>query len=269
VQQKVKCRRGHFWVLISENSHVLFRYTAKHNSAAVDKLLGNYKGYVQADAATVFDFLFRREGCTEVGCWAHGRRGFFDAIATDEQRALVAIGYIRKLYEIDRQLQQLPAKQRTRERATRAGPVAKAFFEWADAQALEVLPQSPIGKAITYVRNQRDALLRFLEDGRLRLDNNWSERELRREAVGRKNWVFVGSDSGAEWNTTFVSLIASCQHHGIEPWAYLRDILCLLPSWPRSRALELSPKHWNQTLQQPETQKILAANPFRKISMAS
>jgi transposase len=130
-----------------------------------------------------------------------------------------------------------------------------------------VLPESPIGKAITYARNQRKALLQFLEDGRLRLDNNWSERELRREAIGRRNWTFVGSDNGAVWNTTFVSLIASCQLHGIEPWAYLRDILCLLPSWPKSRALDLSPKRWNETLKQPETQKRLDANPFRKISM--
>ena len=181
----------------------------------------------------------------------------------------MAIGYIRKLYEIDRQIQQMPAKKRTKERAARAGPVVEAFYAWADALALEVLPQSPIGKAITYARNQRQALERFLEDGRLRLDNNWSERELRREAVGRKNWTFVGSDAGAEWNTTFVSLIASCELHGIEPWAYLRDILCLLPSWPRSRALELAPKYWNETLKQPETQQRLAANPFRQISMGS
>ena len=267
VQQKVQCRKGHFWVLISENEHVLFRYTTEHTKKAVEKVLGDYKGYVQADAATVFDFLFNFKGCTEVGCWSHCRRRFFEAIATDQQRSLVAIGYIRKLYKIDREIQQLPAKKQTKERAARAGPVVDAFYEWADSQALEVLPESPIGKAITYARNQRKALLQFLEDGRLRLDNNWSERELRREAIGRRNWTFVGSDNGAVWNTTFVSLIASCQLHGIEPWAYLRDILCLLPSWPKSRALDLSPKRWNETLKQPETQKLLDANPFRKISM--
>lgn len=189
VQQKERCRRGHFWVLISENEHVLFRYTPQHTKVAVDKLLGEFKGYVQADAATVFDFLYQRKGCTEVGCWGHGRRKFFEAIATAPERALVAIGYIRKLYDTDRPLWQLPVEERQRQRQARCGPIVEQFFEWADAQALEVLPQSPIGKAITYVRNQRQALSRFLEDGRLRLDNNWSERELRREAVGRKNWI--------------------------------------------------------------------------------
>jgi len=267
VQDKERCRRGHFWVLISENEHVLFRYTPEHTKAAVEKILGEFKGYVQADAATVFDFLYQRKGCTEVGCWGHGRRKFFEAIATAPERALVAIGYIRKLYDTDRPLWELPVQERQRQRQARCGPVVEQFFEWADAQALEVLPQSPIGKAITYARNQRQALSRFLEDGRLRLDNNWSERELRREAVGRKNWIFVGSDAGAEWNATFVSLIASCQLHDIEPWAYLRDLLCLLPSWPQQRVLELAPKYWKQTLEQQDTQKLLAANPFRKISL--
>lgn len=268
VQDKERCRRGHFWVLISENEHVLFRYTPDHTSAAVDKILGEFKGYVQADAATVYDFLYKRKGCTEVGCWGHCRRGFFDAISTDQQRALLAIGYIRKIYEVDRQLRDLSAQDRQKERVARCGPIVEEFYKWADATALEALPQSPIGKAITYARNQRQALTRFLEDGRLRLDNNWSERELRREAVGRKNWLFVGSDAGAEWNATFVSLIASCQLHDIEPWAYLRDILCLLPSWPHHRVLELAPKYWKQTLEQEHTQKLLAANPFRKISAA-
>ncbi len=266
VQQKEKCRRGHFWVLCSENDHVLFRYSRRHNRQTVSELLGSYKGYIQADAATVYDFLFMEEGCTEVGCWSHARRRFFDALSTDRERALVALGFIRKLYRIDREMREMKSekpKRRARERRKRAGPVLEKFFEWADATALEVLPESPIGKAITYQRNQREALCRFLDDARLRLDNNRSERELRREAVGRKNWMFVGSDDGALWNATFVSLFASCQHMGIEPWAYLRDILCLLPDWPRSRVLELSPKFWKQTCQQAETQQILACNVFR------
>lgn len=117
------------------------------------------------------------------------------------------------------------------------------------------------------LRNQRKALERFLEDARLPLHNNGSELQLRRQAIGRKNWVFLGSDEGAEANTTFVSLLASCQMHGIEPWGYLRDLLCLLPGWGQQRVLELSPLHWNQTLQQERTQQLLADNPFRQISL--
>ena len=220
---------------------------------------------------TVYDFLFLDETCTEVGCWSHARRRFFDALSTDNERALVAMGFIRALYQVDREMREMTSekpKKRARERRKRAGPILEKFFAWADATELEVLPESPIGKAISYVRNQREALSRFLEDARLRLDNNWSERELRREAVGRRNWMFVGSDEGALWNATFVSLFASCQHWGIEPWAYLRDLLCLLPNWPRGRVLELSPKYWKETSEKPDTQQLLAANPFRRVTLA-
>jgi transposase len=94
--------------------------------------------------------------------------------------------------------------------------------------------------------------------------NNISERHARRQAIGRNNWIFVGSDDGAEVNTTFTTLLASCHLHGIEPEAYLRDILCLLPGWPTSRVLELAPCNWNETRHKPEAQQRLAANVFRR-----
>jgi transposase len=268
VRAPEQCRRGHFWVLASDNGHVLFRYTKRNNKQNVKELLGGYQGYLQADAATVFDFLYLDESCVEVGCWAHCRRRYFDALTTDRERANIALGFIARLYQIDRESMDMPLEARTRDRAARAGPVLEALLAWVDQQALEVLPESPIGKAVTYTRNQRVALARFLGDGRLRLDNNRSERELRREAVGRKNWLFVGSDEGAKWNATFVSLIASCQQHKLEPWAYLRDLFCLVPDWPQTRLLELTPKHWRQTLQQPHAQQQLAANKLRAVSFA-
>lgn len=268
VQAAEQCRRGHFWVLASDNGHVLFRYTKRNNKGSVKELLGGYRGYLQADAATVYDFLYLDADCIEVGCWAHCRRRFFEALSTDRDRANIALGYIAKLYQIDRDTMEMEVEQRTRERAARAGPVLNSFFAWVDDEQLQVLPETPIGKAVTYARNQRVALARFLDDGRLRLDNNRSERELRREAVGRKNWLFVGSDDGAKWNATFVSLIASCQQHKLEPWAYLRDLFCLLPDWPKSRVLDLAPKHWRQTREQTEVQQRLAGNPLRAISLA-
>jgi hypothetical protein len=89
--------------------------------------------------------------------------------------------------------------------------------------------------------------------------NNLAEAELRREKLGANNWLYCGSDDGAHWNSVVVSLVASCQLHGIEPWAYLRDVLTLLPAWPVNRALELSPKLWNKTRQKPETQELLGS----------
>ncbi len=135
-------------------------------------------------------------------------------------------------------------------------------FDQQGLVALKVL-----SAAVGYAMNQRGALSRFLDDERLPLHNNGSELQLRRQAIGRKNWLFLGSDQGAEANTTFVSLLASCQMHGIEPWSYLRDLFCLLPGWKRHRVLELSPLHWNETLQQEQTQQLLAANPFRQITL--
>jgi hypothetical protein len=117
----------------------------------------------------------------------------------------------------------------------------------------------PIAKAMNYVVNHWTHLTRFLEDGILRLDNNLAENELRREKVGAHNWLYCGSDDGAHWNSVVVSLVASCQLHDVEPWAYLRDVLTLLPSWPAKRVLELCPKRWNETCQQPETQQRLAS----------
>lgn len=269
VQSAEQCRRSHFWVLVAERGHVLFRYTRKVNKVTVSELLGGYKGYLQADAATVYDMLYRDTDCQEVGCWAHCRRRFFEAMTTDQERARRGIAFVRRLYEVDEATADMPRERRTKERAQRAGPVLSAFFAWVEAESLQVLPHSPIGKAFTYARNQKAVLSRFVDDGRLRLDNNWCERELRRQALGRKNWLFVATDEGAKWNAVFVSLIASCDLHKLEPWAYLRDLLCLMPDWPKSRLLELSPKHWRETLQQTDAQQRLVSHRLREVSLVA
>ncbi|WP_437964501.1 IS66 family transposase [Sorangium sp. So ce260] len=262
VQAKDKCRRGHFWVLVADRDHVLFRFTPRHNQDGPKAFLRGYKGYVQADASSVYEELFRTEQVTEVGCWAHGRRRFFEAMSSDKERAMTALGFIHQLFAIDKATKELPPSRRTEQRRSRAQPVLDAFRAWLDREELLVLPRSPIAGAIGYARNQWAALTRFLDDGRLRLDNNRSELELRREAVGRKNWLFVGSDDGAEWNATIVSLIASCALHQLDPWAYLRDVLILLPSWPRDRVIELAPKSWKQTLEHTDARQRLAASPW-------
>ncbi|MGK3958945.1 IS66 family transposase [Sorangium sp. So ce118] len=269
VQAKDKCRRGHFWVLVADRDHVLFRFTPHHNQDGPKAFLRGYKGYVQADASNVYEKLFRTEQVTEVGCWAHGRRKFFEAMTSDPQRASAAIGFIQKLYAIDKATRELPPSRRTEQRRTAAEPVLAAFRVWLETEDLLVLPRSPIAAAIGYALNQWTALTRFVEDGRLRLDNNRSELELRREAVGRKNWLFVGSKDGAEWNATVVSLIASCALHGIEPWAYLRDVLILLRTWPPERVIELAPKSWKQTLENTDARQRLAATPWPRAPAAA
>lgn len=267
VRAEEQCRRAHFWVLVAPGRHVLYRYSHKHDSAAVDHLLAGYKGYLVADAATVYDHLYSSGHVIEVGCMAHCRRYFFKALTSEPELARSALAQIGALFRIERSLKTAPRKKREQVRREQSAPLVEAFFTWCDQQAAVVLDGTPLAAALTYARNQRVALSRFLDDGRLPLDNNISERHLRREVLGRRNWLFLGSDEGARVNTIFVSLLASCQLHGIEPWAYLRDLLCLLPAWPKSRILDLAPAFWKQTLQQPDTQQRLVPNVLRAVTL--
>jgi transposase len=268
---KRKYLQAHFFVVAAPEKHILYCFSHQHNGAAVDKILGGYKGYLVADAHIIYDHLYTSGHVIEVGCWSHCRRYFFKALGSEFARAKHALEQIKAMYRIERELKTAPRKKREEIRQVRqekTKPIVDAFFAWCDEQAAIVLDDTPLSNALRYARNQRVALSRFLDDGQLPLDNNISERNLRREVLGRKNWLFLGSDVGARANTTFVSLLASCQLHGIEPWAYLRDILCLLPSWPAKRILELAPAYWKQTYEQEDTQKRLAANVFRSVTLA-
>ena len=267
VQELEKCRTAHFFVVASPERHVLFGYSPKHNNAAVDALLEGYRGYLVADAHAVYDHLYLDGSIIEAACNSHSRRYFFKALSTDPVRARKAIADYRLLFQIERKIAKEPPEKRREIRQRESKPVFDALDEWCDREALLVVDESPISKAIRYEQNHRDALRRFLDDGRLPITNNWSERELRREAVGRKNWIFLGSDEGGQTNATFVSLIASCQLHGIEPAAYLRDLLCLLPGWKMSKVLELSPLHWRETSAREDVRAALAANVYRRASL--
>ena len=267
VQQKEKCRNAHFFVVASPERHVLFGYSPKHNAAAVDALLDGYQGTLVADAHAVYDHLYADGTIIEAGCWAHTRRYAFKSLGSDPVRARRVLELIGKLFAVERALGPAPPEEKLRVRQRESRPIVDEFEAWCDAEALLVLDETPISKAIGYARNQRVALRRFLDDGRLPIHNNWSERELRREAIGRKNWLFVGSDEGGEANATFVSLIASCRLHGLDPAEYLRDLLCLLPGWSKKRVIELSPLHWRATAAREDVRQALAANVFRRVGI--
>ena len=267
VQQKERCRTGHFWVLVAPARHVLFEFTRDHSSDAVDDVLAGYQGYLVADAHVVYDHLYASGDVVEVNCWAHARRYFFKALESDPERAKAALGLIGVLFRIERTLADSPRKKKEKIREKRSRPIVDAFFSWCDAEAATVLDDTPIANGIRYARNQKVGLSRFLDDGRLPIHNNMSELALRREAVGRKNWLFVGSDDGGAVNAIFTSLLASCQLCDVEPWSYLRDVLCLLPTWSEHSLLELAPLHWNKTRERDDIKQRLAANPFRCLTL--
>ncbi|MBI2307908.1 MAG: IS66 family transposase [Rhodocyclales bacterium] len=258
VQAEKECKRAHFYVVVVPQHHVLYRFTTVNDGAAVAEMFSGFSCYFHADAAAVYHELYRQEsGIIEVGCWAHARRGFFEALATDRERALVGIGFIGLLYDAQRAAMDDSGRVDKVKRADASRPILARIFSWARHEFRDTETGTKIDEALGYLVRQRRPLRRFLEDGMLRLDNNPAELNLRREVVGRKNWLFVGSDNGAAWNTAFVSLIASCQMHNIEPWAYLRDVLMLLPDWRKTRAIELAPKNWRETLAKPATQALL------------
>jgi transposase len=267
VQQKERCRTGHFWVLVAPGRHVLFEFTRDHSSDAVDDVLAGYQGYLVADAHVVYDHLYATGEVVEVNCWAHARRYFFKALGSDPERAKAALSLIGALFRIERTLADSPRKKKEGIREKRSRPIVDAFFSWCDAEVGAVLDDTPISDAIRYARNQKAGLSRFLDDGRLPIHNNMSELALRREAVGRKNWLFVGSDDGGAVNALFTSLLASCRLCGVEPWAYLRDVFCLLPRWPEHRLLELAPFFWNTTREHDDVRRLLAENRFRALTL--
>jgi transposase len=270
VLDKGGTHRGHVWVYLADDDHVVFRYTRRRRGDGPREFLAGYQGFIQADAASLYDRLFGPTEAprqpvaghaVEVGCWAHARRKFVEAQLTDEKRALVAIGFIRELYAIDRACADLDGDTRTAARRARAGPVLDAFRAWLDAEALEVIPKSPIAVAIGYARNQWGPLTRFLDDGRLRLDNNPAERQLRRVAVGRKNWLFAGSETGAERACVLYSILASCRLHGVDPVAYLTDVLVRVHRHPARDVLGLAPKTWKQELQHRDAAQLAGPLP--------
>jgi transposase len=267
VQADKKCRTGHFFVVAVPERHVLFGYSPKHNSAAVDELLKGYQGTLVADAHAVYDHLYQDGKVVEAGCWAHARRYLFKSLSSEPERARVGLDHVRRLFLLERMLDKLPPDQRQSARQRDAKPVVDAFEAWCDATRPTALDETPLARAIGYATNQRAALRRFLDDGRLPIHNNWSERELRREAIGRRNWTFLGSDDGGDANATFMSLIASCQLHGLDPAEYLRDLFCLLPSWKAASVLDLAPARWQETAARDDVQASLAANVFRRASL--
>lgn len=252
------CAKGHFFVVLADKDHVFFEYQPKHTSDAVCSMFRGFSGYIQADAHCIYDALFRGDARIhngdkppdEVACWSHARRKFWEAaIVTKDPVAREALLRIRMLFKLEQDWVDLAPKQRhdRRQRVTR--PMLDDFFSWADGVFERVRTiRGPVTTAFGYALRQRDALRRFLDDGRLRLENNDAERALRSSiAVGRKAWLFFGSGDHAQAAANIFSLIASCQLHDLDAESYLADIVRVLPYWPRDRYLELAPKYWTAT----------------------
>jgi len=252
------CRKGHYFVQIADRDHILFKFSPKHTTKAVRAMFKGFEGYIQADAASVYDALFRPTGDEdddgkqrrEVGCWSHARRKYWEAAFAKEPVAREALLRIGKLFALDTKLRgkRRPPSKIARLRDEHLRPLVEDFLAFAEREYERVRDRrGSLRSALGYCVRQADVLRAFLDDGRLRMDNNLSEGQLRKVVRIRDAALFAGSDDHAEAAGHILSLIASARLHELDPERYLRDVIRVLPHWPRERFLELSPLHWRAT----------------------
>jgi transposase len=252
-------KTGRFWATIGDHDHryVVYRYTPDRSGAGPEALFKGYRGYLQADAYSAYDALDASGVIIEVGCLMHARRKFYEARTSDPRRSHEALAWIGLLYEVERKARDRPGTEdyevfvaaRHSLRQGRSAGIFEKLHAWLEAERPKVLPKSPIGEAIRYALNHWQALKRPLEAGFLELDNGACERALRPIGLGRKNWLFVGSDRGGQTSAVLMSLCTTCKDLGIDPQAYLRDVLGRVSTHPARRIDELLPDRW-QALRQ-------------------
>ena len=220
-------RTARFWAYLGDkdNPYEVYDFTPTRERAGPEKFLATFSGYLQADAYSCYDGIYLNStgAIIEAACWAHTRRYWYKARENDSLRAHHVLAVISRLYEIERACKDRDADFRLAQRTEHAAPLLNDLKTWLDKEVF--LPKSLIGKAATYTLNQWIALNRYLEDGELSIDNNAAERSMKPVAIGRKNWLFVGSPEAGGRAAILMSLIASCKSCEAEPWAWLRDTL--------------------------------------------
>lgn len=239
-----------FWPYLGdwEHPYAVYDFTITRERDGPQRFLQGYRGYLQADAYSGYDCIYASAQVTEVACWIHARRYWHQARDNDPKRANTALGYIARLSQIEKQLRQaFPVNNDqgrrdfesvARGRYEHARPVLDEFKQWLDREQNDsrILPKSPIRAAMTYTQNQWDALQRYVEQGYLSFDNNLAERLVKVAAIGRKNYLFVGSSKGGERAAIMYSLVSSAKANRVEPFAWLTDLFRQLPNYRESNA---------------------------------
>jgi transposase len=244
----VHSRRGYMWVYISEFDDVVFDFTNSHERDGPASFLKGYRGYLQADAFSGYDGIYAGGLVTEVACWAHARRKFYDTLVYYPVEARRILELIGGLYAVESRAKKMNVQDDTRLawRQRFSQRRLQRLRRYLDELSVQVLPKSPLGKAITYALNNWKALNRYTEAGWLNIDNNLSERQIKQLVIGRKNWMFAGSENGARNAAILFSLVVSCKLAGVDPFAYLKDVLKRIHTHPASRVNELIPREWKK-----------------------
>jgi transposase len=246
-KRKGSTYNGYLWAYIGTDGDVCFEFTPTQSRDGPNAFFQGYQGYVQVDAHSSFNDLFQEgSAMIEVGCHAHARRKFDQAMDHDPVRACQVLLIWKDLYRIEKQAKNLSPEALLEVRQEKSVPLLKQVHDYLIQWQPQVLPKTPIGKAVTYSLNQWEALNRYTQDPILSIDNNLAERTLRMVALGRKNWLFAGSERGAHRAAVIYSLVASCKLYGHDPYVYFRDVLTKISTHPSSRIDELLPSHWTK-----------------------
>ena len=246
-------RQGRFWTYVGDEDHPysVYDFTMSRSRDGPQYFLQTFRGYLHADAYAGYDaiFLGSGKGIVEVACWAHARRKFFDARQNYPREAHQVLEWIGQLYDIEDRARPLAIASRYELRRLEAEPVLAKLEVYLARLASSVLPKSALAKAVTYARNQWNALRCYTTDGRLTIDNNTSERTLRQQAIGRKNWLFLGSENAGRRAAILYTTLAGAKRHRLEPWAYVRELLMRLHA-DDTGLEEMLPDRW--AIQHPE-----------------
>ena len=247
-----KAQTGRLWVYVRDDTRsgstepgaVWFAYSPNRQGVHPQKHLAGFNGVLQADAYAGFNELYLDGNIKEAACMAHARRKFYEIhVRTPSETTQKALDYISELYGIEAQIRGKPPNERLSARQEKAKPILDLYEAWLKAKLESLSPKSETVKAINYSLNQWAALTLYCEDGRIEIDNNLAENALRCVALGRKNFLFAGSDSGGERAAAMYSLIGSCKINEIDPRAYLTYVLTHIADHPINRIDELLP--WN------------------------
>ena len=249
-RQRDRTRQGRVWVYVGDRNHpyTVFDYTPNRSRDGPIKWLDSFSGYLQADAYSGYDVIYQSGTSAgpvvEVACWAHTRRKFFESRLTAPGPAHTAMAWIQKLYAIETQIKDLDATERCQVRKEQALPLLQSLRVWLIEQQSQNLPKSPVGQAISYTMGNWEALVRYTTDGDLAIDNNVAERAIKPLVIGRKNYLFAGSDNGGRTAAVLYSLVCSCQQNDIDPFVYLRDVISRISDHPMKQLDQLLPDRW-------------------------
>ncbi len=238
---------GRFWTYVGDDSHPysVYDFTMSRHRDGPQTFLEGFQGYLQADAYGGYDAIYLESGrdITEVACWAHARRKFFDARTNYPRESHQILEWIQQLYDIEDRGRDLAAAARRELRCAEANPVLDRIDNYLTELTVTLLPKSALAKAVTYARNQWSALRCYTTDGRLTIDNNTAERTLRHQAIGRKNWMFLGRETAGPRAAILYTIMAGAKRHRIEPWSYVRNLLMRLQAdnWQFE---EMLPDRW-------------------------